>query len=687
MCGIVGLFSKSPAVSERLGEHLGDMLVELSDRGPDSAGVALYRDPAPAGATKVSLHSPDARYDWASVHAELAAEFGAGETDVRASHAVVVVDAEARETQDWLRDNHPELRVMSAGQSLEIYKEAGLPTAFVERFALHDIQASHGLGHTRMATESAVTTDGSHPFWTGLDLCLVHNGSLSNHNWLRTKLRREGLEFQTENDSEVAAGYLTWRLARGRQPGPGAGELPRRARRLLHVRGRHRGRLRRAARPDRLQAGRDGRVRRLGGDGLRVPRASRCCRAPRTRPYGSRRRRPSTAGRGNQPDGDDRGPGRGRDRGPRRDLPARAQPAPARPGGDAEAAALAGGEPRRPARDRRWAGLGHRGRRGRPRGLLLRRHEQARDGARARQLRRRPGREHHVGHGGGGRQRQPVRRCDRARRPRGGPRGRLLALRDLDEGRGHRRARIGRAHERLHGPEGPAGGVRRRGRRPRRLDLRGPPVRARLGRGAGRGLRGEGDARGARGGAARAARPRRPGRRGSRRLSPLRLGAPALQLQRRQRGRATDEPERLASRTARVGHLRPQRDRRDPARRARGHLRHPRLRRQAAGAALRRPAVPRRVDVALPARGLPRALRHRGRAGRPLRAQAARAVDPDHDRRHELRRAERAGQGGPRPRRVRGRHLHDDRRRRHDPGGAPVLARRSSTSSCPRATA
>ena len=79
---------------------------------------------------------------------------------------------------------------------------------------IHD-HASHGLGHTRMATESAVTTDGSHPFWTGGDLCLVHNGSLSNHNWLRTRLRREGIQFQTANDSEVAAGYLTWRLAEG----------------------------------------------------------------------------------------------------------------------------------------------------------------------------------------------------------------------------------------------------------------------------------------------------------------------------------------------------------------------------------------------------------------------------------------------------------------------------------------
>jgi glutamate synthase domain-containing protein 1 len=207
MCGIVGLFSKSPVVSERLGELLSDMLVEMSDRGPDSAGVALYRDPASAGGTKVSLYSANPDFDWDS----LAAEVGGSEPEIRASHAVMIVDA----GPDWFREHHPELRVMSAGQSLEIYKEAGLPTDFVTRFRLGGVAASHGLGHTRMATESAVTTDGSHPFWTGGDLCLVHNGSLSNHNWLRTRLRREGMEFQTENDSEVAAGYLTWRLSEG----------------------------------------------------------------------------------------------------------------------------------------------------------------------------------------------------------------------------------------------------------------------------------------------------------------------------------------------------------------------------------------------------------------------------------------------------------------------------------------
>ena len=90
---------------------------------------------------------------------------------------------------------------MSAGSVIEIYKEVGLPRAFAERFGVAELDGTHALGHTRMATESRVTTDGSHPFSTGLDLCLVHNGSLSNHNRLRESLRREGIDFQTENDT------------------------------------------------------------------------------------------------------------------------------------------------------------------------------------------------------------------------------------------------------------------------------------------------------------------------------------------------------------------------------------------------------------------------------------------------------------------------------------------------------
>jgi glutamate synthase domain-containing protein 1 len=104
---------------------------------------------------------------------------------------------------------------MSAGRVIEIYKEVGRPVAFVETFRVAEFDGTHGLGHTRMATESRVTTAGSHPFSTGHDVCLVHNGSLSNHNRLREELRREGIEFQTENDTEVAAGYLAWRMREG----------------------------------------------------------------------------------------------------------------------------------------------------------------------------------------------------------------------------------------------------------------------------------------------------------------------------------------------------------------------------------------------------------------------------------------------------------------------------------------
>jgi len=134
---------------------------------------------------------------------------------VRATHAVFVIDSDAERAQAWLSENHPELRLMSAGSSIEIYKQAGPPRDFIERFELEQMGGSHALGHTRMATESRVTTQHSHPFWTGLDLCLVHNGSLSNHNRLRRVLQREGIRFQTDNDSEVAAGYLTWRMREG----------------------------------------------------------------------------------------------------------------------------------------------------------------------------------------------------------------------------------------------------------------------------------------------------------------------------------------------------------------------------------------------------------------------------------------------------------------------------------------
>jgi glutamate synthase domain-containing protein 1 len=216
MCGIVGLFAKTGEVEERLGADLAAMLVQLSDRGPDSAGVAFYRDEAPAGSTKVTLYSPNPVEDWDAVARALRDELGgAGEPAVRATHACIVVAADADEVERWAREERPDLRVMSAGRAIEVYKEVGRPEAFARQFALDDVRGTHALGHTRMATESRVTTEASHPFSTGLDVCLVHNGSLSNHNRLRLVLRREGIPFRTDNDTEVAAGYLAWRMREG----------------------------------------------------------------------------------------------------------------------------------------------------------------------------------------------------------------------------------------------------------------------------------------------------------------------------------------------------------------------------------------------------------------------------------------------------------------------------------------
>ena len=207
MCGIVGLFCKNPELEPLLGEYLSAMLVQMDERGPDSAGVAIYRDPASDGWSKLTLYCADPAVDWDAIGGEV--------LDVRAKHAVVLLEGDADEAEAAIRAAHPGVRVMSAGRVIEIYKEVGRPRAFAGEFRLDDFAGTHGLGHTRMATESRVTTEGSHPFSTGHDLCLVHNGSLSNHNRLRREPRREGIEFQTENDTEVAAGYLTWRLREG----------------------------------------------------------------------------------------------------------------------------------------------------------------------------------------------------------------------------------------------------------------------------------------------------------------------------------------------------------------------------------------------------------------------------------------------------------------------------------------
>lgn len=215
MCGIVGLFLKNTGLEPDLGKLVAPMLGAMSDRGPDSAGFAIY-GAAKRDALRITVRGETAIDAEALDVALKQAGVAKPHVEARDTHATIFVPVSAKdETQAAIATMIPALHIVSIGKRMDIYKEVGLPENVAERFGLSAMAGTHAIGHTRMATESAVTTLGAHPFTTGLDQCLVHNGSLSNHNAWRRRLAHDGVSFETENDSEVAAAYLSWRLAQG----------------------------------------------------------------------------------------------------------------------------------------------------------------------------------------------------------------------------------------------------------------------------------------------------------------------------------------------------------------------------------------------------------------------------------------------------------------------------------------
>lgn len=220
MCGIVGLFLKDPKLEPQLGALLTDMLITMTDRGPDSAGIAIYGRPE-KGRAKLTVQSADPDADFATLTDDLGHAIAAKVTGhVKDTHMVLELPEDRLEAaRHAMRDLRPKSKVMSAGEGIEIYKEVGLPKDVAARFEVARMSGTHGIGHTRMATESAVTTMGAHPFSTGADQCLVHNGSLSNHNSVRRVLKQAGMTFETENDTEVAAAFISHKLQEGAKLG------------------------------------------------------------------------------------------------------------------------------------------------------------------------------------------------------------------------------------------------------------------------------------------------------------------------------------------------------------------------------------------------------------------------------------------------------------------------------------
>lgn len=220
MCGIVGLLVKTPALRERLGSLMVPMLIGMTERGPDSAGLAVFGAPTTDAQRKISVYSgltdDGADFNWAGLAHELHEHLDL-RVDVRpkGNHAVLTVGSAPEAVKRYLREHHPKLHILSTGRSIDLYKDIGTPAQVAERYGFDTLTGSHLVGHTRMATESAVTPDRAHPFTAGEDFCLVHNGSLSNPNGVRRKLEPEGIRFETDNDTEAACRFLEWRLREG----------------------------------------------------------------------------------------------------------------------------------------------------------------------------------------------------------------------------------------------------------------------------------------------------------------------------------------------------------------------------------------------------------------------------------------------------------------------------------------
>ena len=216
MCGIVGFLAKNIELRRSLGEFVVPMLTCMGDRGPDSAGLAVFGDPVEPELRRFSLHVPDRRFDWASFEEQLDVRLGGpNELSAVENHAVLISPAEPVRFKAWLAENYPALHLLSTGRVMDVYKDEGHPVDIARRYHFTQLTGTHGVGHTRMATESAVSPAHAHPFTAGEDFCLVHNGSLSNPYSVRRKLENRGIRFKTDNDTEAACRFLEWRMSEG----------------------------------------------------------------------------------------------------------------------------------------------------------------------------------------------------------------------------------------------------------------------------------------------------------------------------------------------------------------------------------------------------------------------------------------------------------------------------------------
>ncbi|MDR1394221.1 MAG: hypothetical protein LBJ62_09710 [Bifidobacteriaceae bacterium] len=217
MCGIAGLHLLNPKLYPHLGELLGGMLHQAAGRGNDSAGVGLYAAPGAIPASQSTVCALDQTP--ADQAVKLISAAGPKPGDLTAANfgqtLVVTASSTAKDLADAVLAALPKAAIISRGHDLTVLKGTGQPSQLAQDWHLAERGGWQGVAHTRMATESAVTPGGSHPFSVGFDECLIHNGSFSNHESIRKRLSRAGLSFDSLNDTEVAARFVAHQLENG----------------------------------------------------------------------------------------------------------------------------------------------------------------------------------------------------------------------------------------------------------------------------------------------------------------------------------------------------------------------------------------------------------------------------------------------------------------------------------------
>ena len=213
MCGIVGIYLKTKKYEKDLGKFLSGMLDGMATRGPDSAGFAIYTK---QNKNKFKYSICLNQLTDKEFKKKISKFLKKITLKTFSDHVILETEEKPEKVLEILDTKLKEVSLVGYGKSINIFKQTGNPKDIVKNFNLSSFSGSHGIGHTRMATESAITTEGSHPYSTAEDECLVHNGSLSNHNNIRRTLIKKGESFSSENDTEVAAGYISNQISEGK---------------------------------------------------------------------------------------------------------------------------------------------------------------------------------------------------------------------------------------------------------------------------------------------------------------------------------------------------------------------------------------------------------------------------------------------------------------------------------------